>query len=169
MPPTRGAGWCRGRRVVCSWTRSRAHHRLFVTIPQLLKSLRRLLDAFRPCFTTVTVTTFLALTTGVIAAPARRTVCGMLTAARMAGVWHHSRAHRFFATARWSLDHLGLTMAGLIVGWLTPACRCRRQPVPAQRPPRRRRVPGPRRLQTRRRRPTEALTWQHVRDRGPRS
>src|SRR5262249_40230398 len=53
-----------------------------------------------------------------IAAPARRTVCGMLTAARMGG--HHGRAHRFFATARWSLDQVGLTMLGLVVSWLTP-------------------------------------------------
>jgi hypothetical protein len=44
----------------------------------------------------------------------------MLTAAGMNRVWHHSRAHRFFATARWSLDHLGLTMLGLVVGWLVP-------------------------------------------------
>jgi len=39
----------------------------------------------------------------------------------MGGVWHHSRAHRFFATARWNLDHFGLVMLGLVVGWLTPA------------------------------------------------
>ncbi|WP_416277035.1 transposase [Nocardia sp. alder85J] len=82
------------------------------------KSLQPLLDAFRPCFTTPTFTTFVALTIGVIAAPARRTVCGMLTAARMGG--HHARAHRFFATAAWSLDHVGLTVLGLVVGWLTP-------------------------------------------------
>ncbi|RJQ87233.1 transposase [Amycolatopsis panacis] len=62
------------------------------------------------------------LTAGVIAAPARRTVRGMLADARMAGVWqHHSRAHRFFATARWSLDHVGLIIFGLVVGWLTAA------------------------------------------------
>ncbi|MFF0452988.1 transposase [Nocardia africana] len=62
------------------------------------KSLQPLLDAFRPCFTAPTFATFLALMIGLIAAPARRTVCGMLTAARFDG--HHSRAHRFFASAR---------------------------------------------------------------------
>jgi hypothetical protein len=82
------------------------------------KSLQQLLDAFRPCFTTPTFTTFAALTVGLIAAPARRTVCGMLTAARMGG--HHARAHRFFATARWSLDQVSVVMLGLVIGWLIP-------------------------------------------------
>jgi hypothetical protein len=45
----------------------------------------------------------------------------MLTAAGMGRVWHHSRAHRFFATARWSLDHVGVVMLGMVVGWLVPA------------------------------------------------
>ena len=31
----------------------------------------------------------------------------------------HSRAHRFFASARWSLDQVSLTMLGLVVGWIT--------------------------------------------------
>jgi SRSO17 transposase len=83
--------------------------------------LQHLLDAFRPCFTARTFTTFTALITGLIAAPMRRTVCGMLTAAGLNGAWHHSRAHRFFATARWNLDQVGLAMVGLVVGWFTPA------------------------------------------------
>ncbi|MFI5539002.1 hypothetical protein ACIA5H_21710 [Nocardia sp. NPDC051900] len=61
-----------------------------MSIPAVPKSLQPLLDAFRPCFTTSTFTTFVALTVGVIAAPTRRTVCGMLTAARLGGTWHHS-------------------------------------------------------------------------------
>jgi hypothetical protein len=81
-------------------------------------SLARVLEAFRPCFTARTFTTFTALVAGLVAAPARRTVCGMLTAAGMNTVWHHSRAHRFFATARWSLDQVGLTVFGLVIGWL---------------------------------------------------
>jgi hypothetical protein len=44
----------------------------------------------------------------------------MIAAARVGGTWHHSRAHRFFANARWNLDQVGLTMFGLVVGWLTP-------------------------------------------------
>ena len=84
-------------------------------------SLSRLMEAFRPCFTAGTFSTFTTLAVGLIAAPARRTVCEMLTAAGVSGVWHHSRAHRFFATARWSLDQVGLTMLGLVIGWLAPA------------------------------------------------
>jgi hypothetical protein len=84
-------------------------------------SVARLLDSFRPCFTRRGFETFTALVTGLIAAPARRTVCGMLTASRARGVWHHSRAHRFFASTRWNPDHVGLVVLGLVIGWLVPA------------------------------------------------
>jgi DDE superfamily endonuclease len=50
--------------------------------------------------------------------PGLRTVTGMLAGARLAGVWHHTRAHRFFAVARWSADQLGLGVCDLIVGRL---------------------------------------------------
>ncbi|MCA1701546.1 MAG: transposase, partial [Actinobacteria bacterium] len=40
---------------------------------------------------------------------------GMLVGARLGGVWDHSRAHRFFSRARWSVDELGLRIAGLVV------------------------------------------------------
>jgi hypothetical protein len=36
-------------------------------------------------------------------------------------VWHHSRAHRFFAAARWSADAVGLVVLRLVTGWLVPA------------------------------------------------
>lgn len=83
-------------------------------------SWAQLLDAFQSCFTHRGFATFQALATGFVAAPARRTVCGMLTSGRMALVWHHSRAHRFFATARWSVDEVGLTVLRLVIGWLVP-------------------------------------------------
>src|SRR4029079_819041 len=35
-------------------------------------------------------------------------------------LWHHSRAHRFFAAARWSVDQVGLALADLIVARLLP-------------------------------------------------
>jgi hypothetical protein len=93
-------------------------HTLAQSMPS---SLTQLLCVFRPCFTSRGFDTFTTLVTGLIAAPARRTVCGMLIASRMNGVWHHSRAHRFFACARWSPDQLGLTLLGLVIGWLLPA------------------------------------------------
>jgi SRSO17 transposase len=42
----------------------------------------------------------------------------MLAGARLAGIWHHTRAHRFFAAARWSADQLGLAVLEMIVACL---------------------------------------------------
>lgn len=42
----------------------------------------------------------------------------MLVGARLAGVWHHSRAHRFFSRARWSPEKLGLHVCDLIIARL---------------------------------------------------
>jgi hypothetical protein len=64
-------------------------------------------EEFRPCFTAPTLRTFTALAVGLIAQTRRRTVCGMLLGAGLESVWHHSRAHRFFASARWSADRVG--------------------------------------------------------------
>ena len=75
------------------------------TVPS---SLGGLLAVFRPCFTVPTFHTFVGLVVGLIAQTRRRTVCGMLTGAGLDRVWHHSRAHRLFANARWSSDALGL-------------------------------------------------------------
>jgi hypothetical protein len=89
-------------------------------VPTLPGSLLRVLDPFRPRFTTPTFATFVTLLAGMVAWPAHRTVCGMLAGAGLAGVSHHSRAHRFFATARWRPDAVGLTVLRLIVGHLLP-------------------------------------------------
>jgi hypothetical protein len=80
----------------------------------LPRSLADLLACFRPCFTAPTFQTFTALVTGFLTQPGPRTVTGMLTAARLAGCWHHSRAHRFFSAARWSPDQLGLGLVELV-------------------------------------------------------
>ena len=84
-------------------------------------SLAGLLAVFRPCFTAPTFHTFVGLVVGLIAQTRRRTVCGMLTGAGLDRAWHHSRAHRLFANARWSGDALGLVLADLIVARLLPA------------------------------------------------
>ena len=55
-----------------------------------------------PCFTAPTFTTFVLLVAG------------------LAGVWHHSRAHRFSAAGRWSADEVGLVVLRLVIGWLIP-------------------------------------------------
>jgi hypothetical protein len=84
-------------------------------------SLAGLLMAFRSCFTAPTFDTFSAMTVGLIAQTRRRTVCGMLLGVGLERRWHHARAHRFFAVARWCTDELGLTMLDLIVDRLLPA------------------------------------------------
>jgi hypothetical protein len=84
-------------------------------------SLSDLLAVFRPCFTAPTFRTFIGLVVGLIAQTRRRTVCGMLTGAGLEQFWHHSRAHRFFAVARWSSDTVGLALTDLIVTHLMPA------------------------------------------------
>jgi hypothetical protein len=90
----------------------------FETLPA---SWSALLWTFRSCFTAPTFATFAALTSDLVAAPARRTVCTMLTAAGLSRRWHHSRAHGFFARARWCPDQVGLVLARLVVDRLLPA------------------------------------------------
>lgn len=81
-------------------------------------SLRTILDEFSGCFTAPTFGVFCALVAGYIVRPAARTVCGMLTGAGLSRTWHHSRAHRFFATSRWSARRVGLRLAALVVAHL---------------------------------------------------
>jgi hypothetical protein len=78
-------------------------------------SLAPLLSLLRPCFTAPTHETFCALVVGCLTRARERTVTGMLIAAGLSGRWHHSRAHRFFSRARWSVDGLGLMLLGLVV------------------------------------------------------
>jgi len=81
-------------------------------------SLDSLLSLFSYCFTQPTFQTFRAMIVGQISQTRLRTVCGMLVGCRLAGVWHHARAHRFFSAADWSADELGLRLAQLIVARL---------------------------------------------------
>ena len=83
-------------------------------------SLMALLARFRPVFTAPSFRTFCALAAGFLAQTGRRTVCGMLTGAGLAGAWPHQRAHRFSSAARWSSERLGLVLAKLIVAALVP-------------------------------------------------
>lgn len=57
--------------------------------------------------------TFLRLVTGCVFAR-RRTVTGMILAGGSVDAKHHSAFHRLFATARWSIDTLGLLVFDLI-------------------------------------------------------
>ncbi|MGH9114376.1 MAG: IS701 family transposase [Acidimicrobiales bacterium] len=83
-------------------------------------SLRSLLVPFRSLFTAPSYTTFCLLVAGFLTHTGERTVCGMLTGAGLAQRWHHSRAHRFFANAPWSIDALGRLLATAILAALVP-------------------------------------------------
>ena len=83
-------------------------------------SLAALLGALRPCFTAPSFATFCGLAAGLAGQVRRRTVCGMLLGAGLAGAWPHDRAHYFFARARWQIDELGLAVARLVVLLLVP-------------------------------------------------
>jgi hypothetical protein len=78
-------------------------------------SLAGLLSLLAPCFSRPTFQTFSMLLVGMVGRIRDCTVTGMLQAAGLAGVWHHSRAHDFFARARWDPDELGLALLDFLV------------------------------------------------------
>jgi hypothetical protein len=82
---------------------------------QVPTSLGGLLVLLRPCFTQPTFQTFSMLVVGSVGRIRDCTVTGMLQAAGLAGEWHHSRAHDFFARARWDPDQLGLALVDFLV------------------------------------------------------
>jgi len=90
-------------------------------VPTLPGTLTRVLVTFRSCFTAPTFETFTMLVAGLFAQPVGRTVCGMLTGAGLARIWHHGRAHRFFSHARWNPQQVGLLLAEVIVTRLLSA------------------------------------------------
>ena len=82
---------------------------------QVPTSLAGLLSLLRGCFTQPSFETFGMLLVGSVGRVRDRTVTGMLQAAGLAGVWHHSRAHDFFARRRWNPDELGLVLLKFLV------------------------------------------------------
>lgn len=84
-------------------------------MPALPTSLRAILVLLRPAFTAPTFEIFEALVFGFIGRIGEHTITGMWQAAHLAGRLHHSRAHDFFARAKWSADKLGLAVADFLV------------------------------------------------------
>ncbi len=78
-------------------------------------SLAGLLSLCRPAFTQPTFETFSMLMVGLVGRVRDCTVTGMLEGAGLAGVWHHSRAHDFFARRRWDPDELGMALLDFLV------------------------------------------------------
>lgn len=78
-----------------------------------------LLETFRPVFRRRgTFVLFTVLATGMVASTGRRSVVGMLSGAQMAGTISFHAACRFFSSAVWDLDQMGLVAARLIVSRL---------------------------------------------------
>jgi hypothetical protein len=82
---------------------------------QVPTSLAGLLSLLAPCFSQPSFQTFSALVVGFVGRIRDCTVTGMLQAAGLAGEWHHSRAHDFFARRRWEPDRLGLRLLDFLV------------------------------------------------------
>ncbi len=78
-------------------------------------SLAGMLSLLAPCFTQPTFQTFNAMVVGFAGRIRDCTITGILQAAGLAGEWHHSRAHDFFARRRWDPDELGLRLLDFLV------------------------------------------------------
>jgi DDE superfamily endonuclease len=84
-------------------------------VSEVPTSLAGLLSLLAPCFTQPTFQTFSMLVVGFVGRIRDCTITGMLQAAGLAGVWHHSRAHDFFARRRWNPDELGIALLDFLV------------------------------------------------------
>jgi DDE superfamily endonuclease len=84
-------------------------------MPVLPSSLMGVLSLLAPAFTAPSFENFCCLAYGFIARVGEHTITGMWQAARLAGRVHHSRAHWFFARARWSPDRVGLILLDFVI------------------------------------------------------
>ena len=78
---------------------------------QLTASFRALLHRFRHVFTEPTFATFLSIATGWCLSPRHRYVTELIQSSGAIHRGHHSRYHRFFSNAAWSLDDLYADLA----------------------------------------------------------
>jgi hypothetical protein len=83
----------------------------------LIPSFQDLLQGFTAAMTAPTFQTWVWVATGWVFTR-RRTITGALVAADLVGRKHHSAFHRLFASARWSLDGVGLILFRLLLPWL---------------------------------------------------
>ena len=83
--------------------------------PMIAPSLVPLVATFAQCFTAPTFQTFQHVLAGWILCLGRHTVTGVIRAAGAVGVKHHSSFHRFFRSARWVPDAIGLCLIRLVM------------------------------------------------------
>jgi hypothetical protein len=87
---------------------------------ELTATFLSLLQDFRCVFTQPTFQTFLALLSGWALSHRHRFVTELIQSSGCTHRGHHSRYHRFFSHARWSLDALCLVLASLLVAVFAP-------------------------------------------------
>lgn len=85
----------------------------------LVSSFVLLVQQMAGSMTAPTLASLVTVVTGWLYA-GRRTITGMIVAAGAVGQKHHSAYHRVFATARWGLDAVGLSLFGLLTPLLAP-------------------------------------------------
>ena len=86
--------------------------------PCVAPSLVPILAVFADGFTTPSFVTFRHLVAGWILCLERHTVTGVLQASGAVGQKHHTSFHRFFRTAVWDPDAIGLCLAKLVLSLL---------------------------------------------------
>src|SRR5437868_6476846 len=87
---------------------------------ELTSTFLVLLQDFQCVFTRPTFATFVALLTGWCLSHRHRYVTELIQSSGSTHQGHHSRYHRFFSHARWSLDALCLVLARLLVAVFVP-------------------------------------------------
>ena len=87
---------------------------------QLTPSFQSLLQKFRHVFTAPTFATFLALATGWCLSHRHRYVTELIQSSGATRRGHHSRYHRFFSDAVWSIDDLFESLARELVATFYP-------------------------------------------------
>ena len=87
---------------------------------ELTRTFLVLLQDFRCVFTQPSFLTFVALRSGWALSHRHRFVTELIQSSGATHKGHHSRYHRFFSHARWSLDALCLVLATLLVAVFAP-------------------------------------------------
>lgn len=87
---------------------------------ELTSTFLVLLQEFQCVFTQPTFPTFVAVLTGWCLSHRHRYVTELIQSSGSTHKGHHSRYHRFFSHARWSLDALCLVLACLLVAVFAP-------------------------------------------------
>jgi hypothetical protein len=78
-------------------------------------SLQGILDSFSSCFTRPSFESFVSLACGWVLCRTRRWITRAIAAGGLRGRKHHSSFYRFFSTAPWSPDAVGLCLFRLLL------------------------------------------------------